>query len=196
MHFRSLIPKMSMFSLAVSCRLDIQFTLIHWPNIPGSYAILFFTVSDFTFTTRHIHNWVSFPLWPSRCIPSGAISNCPPLFPSSILDTFDLGSSSSSVISFCLFILFMRFLQQEYWKGLPFPPPVDHILPELFTLTRPSWVALHSMSQLHWVIQAPSPWQACDTWKGWEDEKVILYRERILKYVSYIFRRIFNIVMV
>ena len=29
-------------------------------------------------------------------------------FPSSILDTFDLGGSSSSIISFCLFILFME----------------------------------------------------------------------------------------
>ena len=38
------------------------------PNIPGSYAILFFTTSDFTFTTRHIHNWVSFPLWPSASL--------------------------------------------------------------------------------------------------------------------------------
>ena len=29
--------------------------LIHGPNIPGSYAILLLTASDFTFTTRHIH---------------------------------------------------------------------------------------------------------------------------------------------
>ena len=43
----------------------IQFILIHGPNIPGSYATLFFTASDFTFTTSHIHNWVSFPLWSS-----------------------------------------------------------------------------------------------------------------------------------
>ena len=38
-----------------SCHLlpdHVQFTLIHGPNIPGSYAILFFTASDFTFTTR------------------------------------------------------------------------------------------------------------------------------------------------
>ena len=47
------------------------------PNIQGSYAILFFTASDFTFTTRHIHNWVSFPLWPSLYILSGAISLTP-----------------------------------------------------------------------------------------------------------------------
>ena len=32
-----------------------------------------------------------------------------------------LGSSSFSVISFCLFILFMGFSGQEYWSSLPFP---------------------------------------------------------------------------
>ena len=35
------------------------------PDIPGSCAILFFTASNFSFTTRHIHNWASFLLWPS-----------------------------------------------------------------------------------------------------------------------------------
>ena len=40
----------------------------------------------------------------------------------------DLGSSSFSILSFCLFILFMGFSRQEYWSGLPFPSPVDHIL--------------------------------------------------------------------
>ena len=31
----------------------------------------------------------------------------------------DLGSSSFSILSFCLFILFMGFSRQEYWSGLP-----------------------------------------------------------------------------
>ena len=53
----------------------------------------------------------------------------------------ELGSSSFSVVSFCLFILFMGFLRQEYWSGLPFPSPVDHILSDLSTVTRQSWVA-------------------------------------------------------
>ena len=35
-----------------------------------------------------------------------------------------LGGSSSGVISFCLFILFMGFTKQEYWSDVPFPPPV------------------------------------------------------------------------
>ena len=34
----------------------------------------------------------------------------------------------------------MGFSRQEYWSGLPFPSPVDHILSNLSTMTRPSWV--------------------------------------------------------
>ena len=40
----------------------------------------------------------------------------------------------------------MGFSRQEYLNGLPFPSPVDHVLSELSTMTRPSWVALHSMA--------------------------------------------------
>ena len=81
----------------------------------------------FTFTTRYIHNCVSFPLWPSCFILSGAIINCPLLFPISILDPSNLGDSSSRVVYFCLFILFMGFLQQVYQSELPFPSLVNHI---------------------------------------------------------------------
>ena len=58
----------------------------------------------------------------------------------------NLGSSSFSVLSFCLFILFMGFWRQEYWSGLPLPSPVNHVLSELFTITHLSWVALHCMA--------------------------------------------------
>jgi len=58
-HFSSLIPKMSMFILTMSID-HFQFTLMHVPNIPASYAIFFFTASDFPPTTRHIHNWRCF----------------------------------------------------------------------------------------------------------------------------------------
>ena len=46
----------------------------------------------------------------------------------------DLGSSSFSVLSFYLFMLFMGFSRQEYWRGLPFPSPVDHTLSDLSTM--------------------------------------------------------------
>ena len=58
----------------------------------------------------------------------------------------DLGSSSFSVPSFCLFILFMGFSRQEYWSGLLFPSPVDGIFSELSTTTCPSWAASHGMA--------------------------------------------------
>ena len=40
----------------------------------------------------------------------------------------------------------MGFSRQEYWSGLPFPSPVDHILSELSSMTHLSWVALHDMA--------------------------------------------------
>ena len=58
----------------------------------------------------------------------------------------DLVSSSFSVISFCLFMLFMGFSREEYWSSLPFLSPADHILSELSTMTHPSWMALHGMA--------------------------------------------------
>ena len=58
----------------------------------------------------------------------------------------DLGSSSFSVLSFCLFTLFMGFSRQKYQSGLPCPSPVDHILSELSTMTCLSWVAVHGLA--------------------------------------------------
>ena len=71
-HFSSLFLKMLVFTPCHILFDHIQFTLIHGPNIPASYTVLFFTASDFTFTSRHIHNWMSFPLLPGLFILSGA----------------------------------------------------------------------------------------------------------------------------
>ena len=81
-HFSLLIPKMLLFT----CHLlfdHFQFTLIHGSNIPGSYAILLFTASDFTSITSHIHHWVLFLL--CIFIYPGVISS---LISSSILGTY------------------------------------------------------------------------------------------------------------
>ena len=67
----------------------------------------------------------------------------------------DLEGSSSSVIFFCLFILFMEFSRKEYWSGLIFPSPVDHILSERFTMTHLSWVAPYDMA--HSFIELCKP---------------------------------------
>ena len=94
----------------------------------------------------------------------------------------DLGSSSFSVISFCLFILFMGFSRHECWSVLPFPSPVGHVLWELSTMTCPSWVTLHAMAHsfiklhkavIHVIILVSFLWfwfSFClpsDEW-GWE----------------------------
>ena len=108
------------------------------------YNIVLYSIR-FTFTSRCIHSWASFSLWPSHLFLSGAISNCSPLFPSSILHTFQPGEAPFPVLYlFCLFILSMGFSRQEYWSDLPLISPVDHVLSELSTMTCPSWVALHA----------------------------------------------------
>ena len=75
---------------------------------------------------------------------SGVVS---PLISSSILGTYWPGSSSFHVLSFCLFMLFSR---KEYWSGLQFPSPVDHVLSDS-TMTHQSWVALHGI--IHSLIE-------------------------------------------
>ena len=114
---------MSMFTLAISCLttsnlyrvMDLTF------QVPMQYCSL-----------QH-QTLLSSPV-PSTtgcCFPFGSAS-------SFLLELFlhsspvaywactDLGHLSFSVTSFCLFILFMGFSRQEYWRGLPFPSPVDH----------------------------------------------------------------------
>ena len=133
----------------------MQFTLIHGSNIPSSYAVLFFIASEFTFTTRHIHNWASFLLWPSCFTLSGAISNCALLFPSIILDTFLPEGVIFQHHMFLPFHTIHGVLAAKCWSGLPFSPSVDHVLSELSTMTHPSWVALHGMT--HSFIELHKP---------------------------------------
>ena len=135
---------MWMFTLAISCLttsnlpwfMDLTF------QVPMQYCSIY-KHQTFTSITSHIYNWVVVLLWLRLFLLSGVIS---PLISSSILAPTDLGSSSFSVISFCLFILFMEFSRQDNWSDLPFPSPVDHVLSELSTMTCLSWVALHDMA--------------------------------------------------
>ena len=69
------------------------------------------------------------------------------------IPTWEVYLSASCL--FCLFILSVGLPRQEYWSGLPFSPPVDHILSELFSMIHPSWVALHSM--VHSFIELHKP---------------------------------------
>ena len=71
---------MSVFTPAISCLTTsnlLWFTDLTF-QVPTQYSLQYWT----TFTTRHIHNWVMFPLEPRLFILSGAVS---PLLPSTSL---------------------------------------------------------------------------------------------------------------
>ena len=80
---------------------------------------------------------------------------------------FNLGGSPSGVTSFCLFIQFMEFSWPGYWSGLPFPSSRGpHFVRTLhYDPSVLGGPAQHG-SWLHWIMQAPSPWQGCDPWRG------------------------------
>ena len=142
-HFSSLIPKMLTFSLAISCLITANLPWFMDLNIPGSYALLLLQHQT---------------LVPSPVTSTTGCYFCFGSISSFFLELFlywspvaywvptDLGSSSFSVLSFCLFILFTGFSRQEYWNGLLFSFLVKHILSELTTTTCRSWVALHGMA--------------------------------------------------
>ena len=132
-----------MFTFAISCltisnlpwlmgptfQVPVQYcSLKHWTLLPSpvtpTTGCCFCFDSVSSFFLELFHHWSPVAYWAQT----------------------NLGSSSFSILSFCLFVLFMGFSSQEYWSGLPFPSPVDHIFPELFTMTRLSWVALYSMA--------------------------------------------------
>ena len=119
-------------------------SLQHWTLLPSSVTsatgccFCFGSVSSF-FLELFLH---------SSPVAYGALTN--------------VGNSSFSVISFCLWVLFMGFSRQEYWSGLPFPSPVDHVLSELSTMTRPSWVALQGMT--HSFTELDKVWSMWSDW--------------------------------
>ena len=119
-----------MFTLAISC-----FTTSNLPWFTGltfQAPVRYCCLQHRTLLPSPVIPQLGFVLlWLSLFILSGAIS---PLFSSSILGTYWPGGSSFSVISFCLFILFMGFSRQECWSDLPFPSPVDQVLSEFYLM--------------------------------------------------------------
>ena len=99
-HFSSLIPKMS-------CHLlfdHFQFTLIHGPNIPGSYAILFLQHRTLLPSLVTSTTWCCFRFGSVSLIFLELFLHSSPV---ACWAPTNLGSSSFSIISFWLFILFM-----------------------------------------------------------------------------------------
>ena len=157
---------MSTFTLAISCLttsnllwfMDLTF------QVPMQYCTLqnqTLLLSPVTSTTGCCFCF--------GCIPSFFLELFPHLSPVTYWAPTNLGSSSFSVLSFCLFILFMVFSGQEPWSGLPFPSPVGHLLSELSTMTGPSWVDLHSMAH-SFIKLGKVAWpssSSCMTLKWW-----------------------------
>ena len=119
---------MSMFTLAISCLttsnllwfMDLTFqvsmqycSLQHWTLLlspvtsTAGYSFCFGSIPSF-FLGLFLH-WSPVAYWAPT----------------------NMWSFSFSILLFWLFILFMGFSRQEYWSGLPFPSPVDHILSDL-----------------------------------------------------------------
>ena len=157
---------MLIFTLTISCltRSNLSWFMDLRCQIPMQYCSL---ALDFTFITRHIHNCVSFPLWPSHFILCGAISNCPPVFPSGILDTFQ----PEGLIFWChIFLPFhtvhgileTRILE---WFAIPFSSGPRFVRALHYDLSLLGGSARHD-SWLHWVMKVPLPWQGCGPWRG------------------------------
>ena len=112
-------------------------------NIPGSYAILFFTASDLASITSHIHNWALFLLWLHPFILSEVIS---PLISNRILGSYRPGKFIFQCSIFLPFHTVHGVLKARILKWFAIPFYMDLILSDLSTMTRPSWVAPHSMA--------------------------------------------------
>ena len=77
----------------------------------------------------------------------------------------------------------MGFSRQEYWSGLSFPSPLDHVLSELFTITRPSWVALHCMAHSFIELDLGKDSDAGKDWrqeeKGMTEDEMVGWHHRL-----------------
>ena len=127
MHLSSLIPRMLMFTLAISCLTS--------SNLPWFMDLTFQVPMQYCSLQHQTLLPIPVTSTAGCCFCFGSISSFfLELFlhwsPVAYGASTDLGSSSSSILSFCLYILFMGFSRQEYWSGLPLPSPVDHILSE------------------------------------------------------------------
>ena len=127
----SLIPRMLTSILAISCLttsnlpwlMDLTF------QVPMPFAL--YSIGPCFYHQSHPQLGVLLALVSSF----HSFWSISPLIFSSISGTYWPGSSSFHVLSFCLFILFIGFSRQEYWSGLPFSSPVDHILSNISPMT-------------------------------------------------------------
>ena len=138
---------MSVFTLVISCLttsnlpwfMDLTF------QVPMQYCSLQINLASII---SPIHNRVLFLLWLCLFILSGVIS---PLFSSSILGTYQPGEFIFQCFIFLPFHTVRGVLKARILKWFAIPFSSGHILSELSTMTRLSWVALHGM--VHSLIE-------------------------------------------
>ena len=150
---------MSMFTLAISYLttsylpwfMDLTF------QVPMQYCSLqhwTLLLSPVTSTTAYYFCFGSIPSF-FLISPWSPVAYWAPTYP---------GSISFSILSFCLFILFMGFSRQEYWSSLPFPSPVGHILSKnnLMSFKYSYFLSLTHISPLRdWFIDLMPSKQLC-----------------------------------
>ena len=121
---------MSTFTLAISCLTTSN--LPYFMDLTFKFPMQYCSLQHWTLLLSPITSTAGYYVF------FGSILS---LISSSILGTYRPGEFLFQYPIILFFILFMGFSRQEYWSGLPFPSPVDHILSDLSTMTCPSWVA-------------------------------------------------------
>ena len=97
------------------------------------------------FTIRHIHKWILFPFGPATSFFLELLLIALYSAPVYVEHLLTWGAYLPVSYLFAFSCCLCGFSWEEYWSGLPFFSPMDHVLSELVTMTCPSWVALHSM---------------------------------------------------
>ena len=163
-----------MFTLAISYLTTSNLPLIHGPNIPGYYAILSMTASEVIFTTRHIHKWVSFPLWLRLFILSGAISL---LLSSSIVVTYQPGVGGWLLIFQCHIFLPFNSVHGVFKARILMSFAIPFSSGLHFVRSLPPWpVCLWTSCtawQFHWVTKGCDSlvsfvWLRLLFWRPWD----------------------------
>ena len=129
---------MLMFTLAISCLIT--------SNLPWFMDLMFQVLMQYCSLQHRILLLSPVPSTTGCCFCFGLVSSFflelfLHWYPVACWVPTDLGSSSFSILLFCLFILFMGFSRQEYWSALPFLSPADH----MFVLGGPAADAAKSL---------------------------------------------------
>ena len=148
---------MLMFTLAISCLIT--------SNLPWFMDLTFQVPVQYSSNSIrfYFHQLIEhrFCIGPAASFFLGLLGAVLHSSPVAYWTPYDLGVSCFGVISSLLSIQFIRFSQQVYWGGLPFPPPEDHVLSELFAII---CLGLPCMAWLIASLSYTSPFTTTRQW--------------------------------